>query len=90
MSRLIDADKLIEKISYQFVHSDGRIDFDEVKHNILTQPTVVTDSYIEQLRWERDVAISQLEELGIEFGEKVDDKVVVAKMETTTRSKGNE
>ena len=48
------------------------------------------DSYIEQLRWERDVAISQLEELGVGFGEKVDDKVVVAKMETTTRSKGSD
>lgn len=48
------------------------------------------DSYIEQLRWERDVAISQLEELGIGFGEKVDDKVVISKLETTTKSKGSE
>ena len=45
------------------------------------------DSYVEQLKWERDVAISQLEELGIGFGKKVDGKVVVAKMETTTQRK---
>ena len=39
---------------------------------------------IDQYKWERDVAISQLEKLGIGFGEKVDDKVVVAKNEITT------
>ena len=27
---------------------------------------------IEQYKWERDVAISQLEELGLTFGEKID------------------
>lgn len=27
---------------------------------------------IEQIRWERDVAIEQLHELGYEFGEKID------------------
>lgn len=48
------------------------------------------ESYVEQLRWERDVAISQLEELGIGFGEKVDDKVVISKLETTTKSKGSD
>ena len=48
--RLIDADKLLEKISYQFVHSDGRIDFDEVKYNIFTQPTAYkVDKVMEQL-----------------------------------------
>lgn len=36
------------------------------------------ESYIEQLRWERDVAISQLEELGIGFGEKIEDEVIKA------------
>ena len=34
------------------------------------------DSYVKQLRWERDVAISQLEELGIGFGEKIEDEVI--------------
>lgn len=33
---------------------------------------------IEQYRWERDVAISQLEELGIGFGEKIEDEVIKA------------
>lgn len=34
------------------------------------------ESYIEQLRWERDVAIIQLEKLGIGFGEKIEDEVI--------------
>lgn len=27
---------------------------------------------LEQIRWERDIALEQLEELGISFGEKID------------------
>ena len=34
--------------------------------------TRTADIIIEQLRWERDVAISQLEELGIAFGQKIE------------------
>lgn len=34
------------------------------------------DSYVEQLRWERDVAISQLEKLGVGFGEKIEDEMI--------------
>jgi hypothetical protein len=29
---------------------------------------------LEQIRWERDIALAQLEELGISFGEKIDGK----------------
>ena len=73
MSRLIDADKLIEKISYQFVHSDGRIDFDEVKYNILTQPTAYkVDKVVEQLEDELRY-ISLIEGLNyMEFKEAID------------------
>ena len=38
----------------------------------------IMERYVEQLRWERDVAISQLEELGIGFGEKIEDEVIKA------------
>ena len=31
-----------------------------------------TSAVLEQYRWERDVALHQLEELGIGFGEKID------------------
>lgn len=38
-----------------------------------TQPIIDVDSgLVGQYRWERDVAISQLEELGIGFGQKID------------------
>lgn len=30
-------------------------------------------SSIEQIKWERDIAIKQLEEIGVGFGEKIDD-----------------
>ena len=44
------------------------------------------DSYVEQLKWERDVAISQLEKLGVGFGEKIEDEMIKAVKEV----KGNE
>ena len=31
---------------------------------------------LDQIRWERDIAIEQLKELGISFGEKVDGKYI--------------
>ena len=46
----------------------------------------VTDNIIAQLRWERDVAISQLEKLGIGFGQKIEDEVIKAVKEVN----GNE
>ena len=38
------------------------------------EPTVavVSKALFDQIKWERDVAIAQLEELGICFGEKID------------------
>ena len=34
--------------------------------------------YVEQLRWERDLAVAQLEEIGKSLGEKMDDVKIVA------------
>ena len=31
---------------------------------------------LDQIRWERDIAIEQLKELGINFGEKIDGKYI--------------
>lgn len=44
-------------------------------------PTVdaVSPGVVEQFKWERDIAIAQLEELGIGFGEKVPDMVEVVR-----------
>ena len=37
-----------------------------------------SDSVMAQIRWERDVAISQLEKLGIGFGQKIEDEMIKA------------
>lgn len=33
----------------------------------------VTQTYVDQIRWERDVALAQLSEIGKGFGERMDD-----------------
>lgn len=45
------------------------------------------EAYIEQLRWERDIAISQLNDIGVQFGEKVDDVVKVVRCKDCAHSK---
>ena len=83
MSRLIDADELITDLkeyveNIKNIRDDGKCFLTE--ENVLSiieeQPTFETDNYVEQLRWERDIAISQLERLGIGFGEKIEDEVI--------------
>ena len=84
MSRLIDADK----IDFNEVFG-GQSDFAKdtrgaAQSLIDAQPTVeaVPKSYAEQIRWERDVAVGQLNEIGCQFGQKmyeVKDKLNSAK-----------
>lgn len=86
MSRLIEADILSKSIKDYFKncidqnkHEMNVIDINADIQDLLDkQPTYKTDAYVNQLRWERDVAISQLEELGIGFGEKIEDEVINA------------
>ena len=80
MSRLIDADAFVEAIKGVEVswYLDGNYTtYDEttIMDNIKQQPTVeaVPKSYAEQIRWERDVAVNQLNEIGCVFGQKMDD-----------------
>ena len=75
MSRLIDADK----IDFNEVFG-GQSDFAKdtrgaAQSLIDAQPTVeaVPKSYAEQIRWERDVAVGQLNEIGCQFGQKMDE-----------------
>lgn len=75
MSRLIDA----EKIDFNEVFG-GQSDFAKdtrgaAQSLIDAQPTVeaVPKSYAEQIRWERDVAVGQLNEIGCQFGQKMDE-----------------
>ena len=50
-------------------------DFSKAIEMVDVQPTVeaVPKSYAEQIRWERDVAVGQLNEIGCQFGQKMDE-----------------
>ena len=80
MSRLIDADKLIEEINnlgwrlYDTLTLKGlSIALETIKE----QPTAFdVEKAIGQYKWERDIAMYQLEQLGIGFGQKLEDEVI--------------
>lgn len=81
MSRYIDADDFIERMLKQWdiAEEENKIEIVSVIANIVTPilvrtPTadVVPRGLFDQYKWERDVAISQLEELGLGFGQKID------------------
>ena len=72
--RTIDADKLKERAirvstvkEHCYMKAVGT-------HEIDKAPTldVVSRDLFEQYKWERDIAIEQLDELGISLGEKID------------------
>ena len=80
--RLIDAD-VAEKIIRDYADEVGcnRGEY-ELANGILKAvckledvPTVeaVPKSYAEQIRWERDVAVGQLNEIGCQFGQRMDE-----------------
>lgn len=73
MSRLIDADKLIEDVLNSMPTGSARGVF---RAFIEEQPTFDYEKMIGQYIWERDVAIKQLEQLGIGFGQKLEDEVI--------------
>ena len=69
--RLIDADQ----IHYEpMLSARGNGKYEDVmvayKDEIDEVPTINEREYIEQIRWERDMAIQQLNSLGYGFGEK--------------------
>lgn len=77
MSRLIDADDLKNVFEGYSCTGNPKPHFslDVVKKDIDKAPTVeaVPKSYAEQIRWERDVAVGQLNEIGCQFGQKMDE-----------------
>ena len=82
MSKYIDADKLYKKmLDLQGTKREKYLDIDEVRKIIKNetsrigemsekQTDRVSKSVVEQIKWERDIAIEQLEDLGYELGEK--------------------
>lgn len=77
MSRLIDADDLKNVFDgYSCTENPNpHFPLDMVKKDIDKAPPVeaVPKSYAEQIRWERDVAVGQLNEIGCQFGQKMDE-----------------
>ena len=72
MKKLIYADKL-KQVICDDIYIDGK-NFAIMKQHIDEMPNVdvVSRDVFEQYKWERDVAISQLEDLGIGFGQEID------------------
>ena len=82
--RLIDANALLEKFQFRLPINDHISEnIDEcvkMARRIITDaPTedAVSKGLYDQIKWERDVAISQLERYGISLGEKADAAKVV-------------
>lgn len=74
MAKYIDADRLIRRLENRTYRAKGK--FIEMI-NEQEAADVVSRGVLEQVMWERDLAISQLEEIGKGFGEKMDDVVKV-------------
>lgn len=71
--RLIDGDELYQKV---VGYNGGAVDKTVAKRLIDQMPTVnhadvVSRKTFEQIKWERDTAVKQLEELGYGLGEKI-------------------
>ena len=68
--------KITEQSGYNPVYLNGcPTRQNEIIDIINDMPTVeaVPKSYAEQIRWERDVAVGQLNEIGCKFGQKMDE-----------------
>ena len=76
MDVLISKNALIEEFEWllSVVNESSKDEVRDVIQRINNAPAVdaVSRGLFDQYKWERDVAISQLEELGIGFGQKID------------------
>ena len=72
---LKNATKYGNKDAEQQAHSYSTLMLYEIADMIEDAPAVeaVPKSYAEQIRWERDVAVGQLNEIGCQFGQKMDE-----------------
>ena len=68
MTRLIDADELEKKLPNDLPYKAS------VKRVLIQAPTVEAYSAeaVKQIMWERDMAVQQLNDYGVQFGEKAD------------------
>ena len=83
MDVLISKNALLEEFEWllSVVNESSKDEVRDVIQRINNAPAVdaVPRGLFEQYKWERDVAISQLEDLGISFGQKVEYANVVSK-----------
>lgn len=76
MDVLINKNALLEEFEWllSVVNECSKDEIRDVIQRIENAPAVdaVSRGLFEQYKWERDIAIAQLEELGISFGQKID------------------
>ena len=76
MDVLISKNALLDEFEWlkSVVNESSKDDVEDVIQRIKNAPAVeaVSRGLFEQYKWERDIAIKQLEELGISFGQKID------------------
>ncbi len=75
MSDLIRREALMKSIREVSTSLLNEWDTMGVLNIVDKQPTVeaVPKSYADQIRWERDIAVEQLNEIGCQFGQKMDE-----------------
>ena len=80
MDVLISKNALLEEFEWllSVVNESSKDEVRDTIQRIENAPAVdaVSRGLFDQYKWERDVAISQLEELGISFGQKIDGKYI--------------
>lgn len=76
--RLVDADELlsyVDRVKNCGLGKKKSIEY--ITKYISNMPTAYDfDKVIGQYKWERDIAMYQLEQLGIGFGQKLEDEVI--------------
>ena len=76
MDELIRRRVLIDEFEWlkSVVNESSKDEIEEVIRRIKNVPAVdaVSKSLYDQIKWERDIALGQLEELGISLGQKID------------------
>ena len=76
MDELIRRRVLIDEFEWvkSVVNESSKDEIDEIIQRIKNTPAVdaVSKSLYDQIKWERDIALGQLEELGISLGQKID------------------
>ena len=81
--RLIDADEFTKDLDkcLRYGYNTAMIDKYEVLHRLNNAPTIeaVSVGTLEQFKWERDIAIEQLNEIGKDLGSKMDDVITVVR-----------